>query len=1146
VDREYNSAATSLRVSGRAGGRQGLLKGLSMYTRTSFSILTVLAILPFGARVAYAQALNGSVVGNVRDTSDAMIAGATVTLTNADTGQARTVTTTSTGAYDFATVPPGTYELKASREGFSNFVQNAITIAAGALQRVDVTLKVGGVSETVEVSARPAVLQSDSAEVRHELDTGDLGKIPLPAGRNYQSLLSTVPGFTPPTNQHSVGSNPSRGLYFAVNGGDHYQNNTRIDGASTMNVWLPDIVALLPTLESIASVNVATNSFDAETGFTGGGNVGVQTKSGTNQLHAAIFEDHTDNDLKARPFFLPSNQRKGKLVYNEFGAAGGGRIVRDKLFYFLSYEGSTDHEYGHQLQTVPTAAIKSGDMSGSTTPIYDPGTGTASGAGRTPFAGNSIPASRIDPIALSLSNLLPLPNVPGSALTNNYDGSGNYTYGRHRGDAKMNWNPTSRLTTFARFSMLRFSMVDPPVFGVAAGGIDINPQGGQAGTAIGETYSLTASATYLLTPTLIVDGYFGWENDNTAVEPFQIGKNIGQQLGIPGTNGPARYQTGMPWFNVSSYGIFGTAGSQTGGFPYYRDDAQHQEVLNASWTHGAHDLRFGTEIQQQFINNLQPSNAQGAFSFSAGPTQISGGPSGNQYNSYATFLLGLVTSANQTVVYANPPSEPINQHWYSAYIRDRWTVSRKFTVSLGLRWDYYGFPNARFRGIGAYDIASNRVGICGAGQVSANCGVSMPKRLFSPRIGLAYRLTDTFVIRAGYGINEIPFSLGRSVLSNYPTTISPNYVAANSLSWYGTLGTGLPPIALPPINDGYLAAPPNVNMSVLPKSFPWPYTQTWNLTLQKELRPGFSVQTGYVGSRTVRAMTQDIGSTLNLNAGQTIGAGVNGQPFYASQGRTANVSLFTPRGTVTYDSLQTTVNRRFAQGFQLGGAWTWSKAESPVYLTDALLYQGVNARAVQSSDRTHVLTINGTWELPFGKGKTWLSGSGAGSAILGGWSVNSLTAFYSGLPFTVTASATSLNMPGATQRADQVKPNVAVYGNIGGAYFDPLAFAAVTAPRFGTAGAFSMRGPGEVNVDFGLTKVITAREKYNIQFRAEALNLTNTPHFANPNANVSNLVLNGDGSVKNLAGFAQVQAVANTGRDGIDERQIRFFLRIGF
>jgi hypothetical protein len=1097
-------------------------------------VLSVSLLIP-AIRVASAQAINGSVIGNVTDSSDAVIVGAAITLTNRDTGQSRQTLTTGVGGYNFATVPPGTYEIKVVKSGFATHVQSGITVNADNVSRVDVTLKVGAVAETIRVEASAAVLQTDSAEVRHELDTRRLNNLPLPAGRNYQNLLSTVPGFSPPTNSHSVPTNPSRALFFNVNGGDPYQNSTRVDGATTLNVWLPDIVAIVPTLESIETVNVSTNSMDAETGFTGGGAISVQTKSGTNHLHGSAFEDYTGNALKARPFFLPSNQDKGKLVYHEFGGSLGGPIVKDKLFYFMSYEGTRDHEYAQVLVTVPTAAIKSGDMSGSSTPIYDPRTGTAAGANRTPFPGNVIPSDRIHPITLKLSNMLPLPNVPGSGLTNNYSGSGGYTFRRERADTKLSWNPISKLTTFGRFSMLDYESNDPPVFG-AIGGININNQGGDPGISVGTTKSLTVGATYLLGPKLVLDGYFAWENDNTQTEPDVTGQNLGQQLGIPGSNGPNRYQSGWPWFIVTNYAAFGTANTAGGGDPYYRYNWQYQELVNLSWIKGRHDLRVGTEIQQQYIDNIQPSSAQGSFTFGGGPTQTSGGPSGNQYNTYATFLLGLVTTASTSVVLANPPHEPINQHWYSWYVRDRWTVSPKLTVSLGLRWDYFGFPNARTRGIATYDIASNQVKICGAGQVPSTCGVSMPKRMFSPRIGVAYRLSNSFVLRAGYGINQAPFSLGRSVLGNYPTTVSPSYPAPNSLSWYGPIDQGIPATPLPGLSTGLIPAPNNVTMSVLPQHWQWPYTQSWNFTLQKELKLGFTAQAGYVGNRLLHAMTTQFGSTLNLNAGQFPGQGQNGQPFFLSQGRTSNVNLLTPRGTTQYNALQTTLSRRFAQGLQLTANYTWSKAETPNFPTDALLYQYVASRPVQQYDRTHVLTLSGAWEPPFGRRK----------AVLRGWTVNGLAVFYSGLPFSVTASGTSLNMPGASQQADQVKRDVQILGSVGGAYFDPLAFAPVTTARFGNAAAYSMRGPGEVNLDLGLSRVFAVKEKFRIQFRAEAFNFTNTPHFANPGGNVSNLVKNADGSVRDLAGYAQIQSVANTGRDGIDERQFRFMLRFSF
>ncbi len=1105
--------------------------------------LSAALLLP---QMAGAQSLNGGVVGNVTDPAGAAVPGASVTLTNITTTLSRETATDAVGGYNFATVQPGTYTIKVTRQGFAVLEHTNINVTADAILRVDVTLKVGAATDSVVVTADAQVLQTESGEVRSELDMKALESLPVPVGRNYQSLLATVPGMTPPTSAHSVGTNPSRALTFFANGGDYLENNSRIDGAAVMNMWLPDIVALVPTLESIETLNVATSNFEADSGFSGGANIGVHTKSGTNSPHGALFESYTGNDLKARPFFLPSNQAKGKLVYHEFGAAIGYKIIKDKLFYFASFEGKRDHEFSNVLQTVPDALTKSGNMSESGTAIYDPATGAANGTGRTPFPNNQIPVARMDPIALKLNAMLPLPNVPGATLTNNFNGNGVYIFDRQQGDGKLNWNPTSKLSAFARFSILDYNETDPSVFG-AIGGQDVNTQGGDAGHAIGTTYSLTTSATYVLRPTLILDGYFAWENDNTASEPFQVGQNLGQQLGIPGTNGPYRYQSGWPQFAVSNYSSFGEANSQCCGLPYYRDDHQYQEVVNLNWTKGGHDLRVGTEIQQQHLNNLQitAAMAQGAFSFGTGPTQLSGGPAGNQFNSWATFLLGLDT-ASTGVFFNNPPSAPANQHWYSGYIRDRWNISRKLTASLGLRWDYYGFPNAQFRGAGGYDIASNQAEICGMGAVPSNCGTSMPKDLFSPRVGLAFRVSSTFVIRGGYGINWLPFSLARAVDGNYPNTISASYTAPNSYSWYGTLEQGVPATPLPTIANGYLAAPNNVGMMVFPKRFQWPYNENWNVTLQKELKWGFTGQLGYVGNHTIREMGS-FGSTVNINADQFINTGNAGLPFYQSEGRTAAVNEFWPRGTPTYNAMQSSLNRRFKAGLQLAAAWTWSKTEDPNYPAPAAsLYQYLNSRPVAGFDRTHTLTINGSWELPFGHGKQWLGASKVGNAVLGGWTLNSLAAFYSGQPFSITTSSTSLNMVGATQLPLQLKQHVAMYGNIGGAYFDPLAFAPVTTPSFGFVQPEILRGPGEVDVDAGLSRAWRLKERFTMQFRAEAFNFTNTPHFANPGGNVSNLVLNGDGTVKNLAGFAQVTAVATSGRDGIDERQFRFTMRVTF
>ena len=276
--------------------------------------------------------------------------------------------------------------------------------------------------------------------------------------------------------------------------------------------------------------------------------------------------------------------------------------------------------------------------------------------------------------------------------------------------------------------------------------------------------------------------------------------------------------------------------------------------------------------------------------------------------------------------------------------------------------------------------------------------------------------------------------------------------------------------------------------------------------------------------------------------------GINSQPQYLQFGRTAETRVYEPVGTNQYNSLQARLERRFSHGFQFAANYTWAKAVGMAANNDSLLrvpaysYWSLN-RAVQNYDRTQNLQLQGMWELPFGKGKRWMD-QGPGAAVLGGWRINSIASFMTGLPFFVSASGSSLNMPGSTQRADLVKPSVQTLGNVG-SYFDPLAFKPVTTARFGNLGFNSLRGPGVVNMDLSVSREFVMKERYKFQFRVESFNFTNTPHFALPGTNASNMVLNGDGTVRNLAGFTQITSTQNLGRD-FDERRIQFDLKFSF
>src|SRR5262249_23033058 len=356
------------------------------------AVLLIALVLPLSGQ---AQVLYGSIVGDVTDTSNAPIAGAMVRITHTETNQSRQLTTNQAGGYSFPIIPAGTYEVTITKDGFQTYTSRNVVVTVEKVVRVDAKLQVGRVTESIEVTVQAATLQTDRAEVRGELTTKTLENLPVPVGRNYQNLLVMIPGFTPPANQHSVAANPSRGLTFNVNGTTRNANNVRIDGAVVNNPWLPHVTAYVPALEAINEVSVTTSSFDAEQGLSGGTAVSVQIRSGTNQIHGSLFEYHTNNALKARPFFLPADQGKPKLVDNQFGGTIGGPIIKDKLFYFGSYEGTFNRQNAFRFVTVPTEAMRAGNLSASPNLIYDPATGNADGSGRQAFANKIISADRI-------------------------------------------------------------------------------------------------------------------------------------------------------------------------------------------------------------------------------------------------------------------------------------------------------------------------------------------------------------------------------------------------------------------------------------------------------------------------------------------------------------------------------------------------------------------------------------------------------------------------------------------------------------------------------------------------------------------------------------------------------------------------------
>jgi hypothetical protein len=1105
--------------------------------RRWFACAALAACLALGAPEARAQILYGGIVGNVTDATNASVPGATVTVVNQATQATRQTTTNEVGAYSFSTLATGNYDLSVSLEGFRTARRSGVIVPVNNIIRVDIAMELGEVTETVTVEASAMQLQTDRAEVRAQVTEESLQNLPIPPGRNYQSLLGTIPGFSPPSNAHSVPANPSRSLRFNVNGTSGSNNNTRIDGASSTNIWLPHMVGYIPSLDAIETVDVVTNSFDAEQGLAGGAAINVQIKSGTNDVHGSAFWFHNNNQTKAKPFFSPPGTDNPKNVFNQYGGTVGGPIVKNKLFYFASWEQNTDRQFASSIRDIPTAAMRGGDLSASARMIYDPATGGANGADRLPFENNIIPSSRIDRSVALMTPLLPNPTFSGSQ--DNFFAAAPFKFDRDKIDTKINWNASEKFTMFGRYNYLDYRTVNTQSFGPELGGEGVTGFS-QPGTADGNSYGLTISGTYVASPTFVTDAYFGWSKMSGDSRPPRLDENIGLDfLGIPGTNGTRFFEGGWPRFQIDNFEPIGVPNAF---MPFLQNDPQFQYVANANWTKGSHSIRFGIDFYKQDINQTQPEfpganhGAQGGFRFGQGQTRLGGGsPSlANEFNSWGSFLLGATSNAGKIHMV---PDEFTTRTWlYSTYVRDQWQVSPKLTINYGMRWEYFPIPTRADRGMETYDFETNEMLVCGVGSIPKDCGISVSKSNFAPRLGLAYRVSDTFVVRAGYGITNDPYNLARPLRTNHPLLVALNLNAPNGFDPATQLQDGIPLIEDPDLGDGRISIPGQVAVNSL-RIDNWKrgYIQSWNLTLEKEIGQWIATA-GYVATRSVGQL-----GYLDRNAAP-VGGGNAGKPYNLAFGRDALTRQVTAVGTQLYDSLQTRLRRQSASGYQVQFAYTFSKnmgiagndnsdGAPQIHLPE---FYHLN-RARTTIDQTHNFQATGVLELPFGRGKKWATGGGA-AAILGGWQINAVLSAYSGTPFSITASGGPLNAPGNGQRADLVKTEVERIGGVGPGqtYYDTTAFADVRETRFGTAGWNLLDSPGTFNLDLGLFRNFNISERINMQFRAEAFNATNTPHFSAPQGNVTN------------SAFMRISGVRGTGREGIDERVFRFGLRMTF
>jgi hypothetical protein len=1097
----------------------------------------------FGPGRARAQLLQGTIDGNVSDPTQAAVAGATVVVTNEQTNFTRDTLTNSAGGYTLPTLPPGAYTIKVTMSGFQTYTQTGVVVAINSVTRVDVTLNVGQVTESFTVAALAGNLQTDRADVRTDLGTQVLNSLPVPLGRNYQMLLPVmVPGVSTPSSGGSFAANPSRAVSVGFNGASGWGNNTRIDGTSStdFNGTYP---MYTPALESIETVNVVTNSFDAEQGLASAAAVNIQTKTGNNAIHGSLFEDHANQHLKAYAWAADRTKAAPKYINNQFGGTIGGPIRKNKLFYFFSYEGTYIRQGTALYSQVPTPAMKAGNLAASPTAIYDPSIGNANGTGRQAFPGNIIPASRIDPgiQAVIGTGEWPDANVAGTGafgLARNYLSQGTSGQNRNQYDTKLTWNPSNKLVMFTRFGLNKSSWTNPQQYG-SLGGPGFSPANSAVGVGGGNIYSGTVSATYIFSPNLIADAYYGYSRNDPFTAQQRLSENLGWTLlKIPGLQSAQTREGGWPALIIDGFGAAGagqipgvTIGPHNNFQPQDFQNFEKEWVGNATWIKGSHNLRAGVSFNQQRDNENQEQATfcgfclgSGGFQFSQGTTQLSGGPGGNDYNAFASFLLGLPANAGKVSLF--PPAYHVYSDIFAVYIRDQWQASRKLTLTYGTRWESYPFPTRGDRGMEYLDVLANQMVICGAGGNPTDCGITKHTHRFAPRAGVAYRLTDSTVIRAGYGLTNDPTNYGASLgnRQNYPDILATTLNAPNGFSYATTLRQGLPQAVQPDFSSGRVNLPLSAGVfTVDNQNYVRGYVQSWNFTVEQRVA-GWNASAGYVATRSV-----DPVAALNLNW-SPIGTGTAGQILNVLAKRTAITNAVGTMGTNKYDSLQARVEHRLSRGIQFSANYTFAKALG--YGTQVAIPSAFRLNYGPLSNIAR-RTIGLTWiaESPFGKGKPWAN-SGVAAKALGGWQINGVSILRGGTPFTVTASNTSLNAVASSQFADCLSaPHVlsSIYQ-----WYDKSAFASPSAGRFGTCGTNNLRGPRLINADLGVDRNFKVGERWQLKFRAEAFNFTNTPHHANPTNSISS------------GTFMQALGIANTGREGIDERVYRFSLRLGW
>jgi len=1058
----------------------------------SFVVLAAALLAPFVLpnRLA-AQFTTASLSGNVVDQSGAAIPDARVTVQNVDTGFTQTVNTGPAGDYLFPRLSVGKYKLTVEKEGLETYVQSGIELAVSQTATQKVVMTVGAVSQQVTVTGDTSLVTTQSAAISQVVTERQIVDLPLD-GRQVQQLVFLSAGITD-TTAHYCGSNCEGGTYpgeqYAKASGTFSESiNYQMDGVAYNDTYVNTNLPF-PNPDALQEFSVQGTNMSAEYGNAVGGVVNVVTKSGTNQIHGDVFEFLRNGDMNARNFFAPAQDQ---IKRNQFGGSVGGPILKDRLFYFGTYQGT---RYANAPQGniafVPTAQERTGNFSDLPgVQLVDPLNNNQ------PFAGNQIPASRLSPVSQYLLNYLPLPNGSGQEI--NYLGPSQYWKDDQfmiKGDYIKGKNQISLRYFFTNFNQQPLTN--------KADLLQVDGNGNQV-----RVQNYAATYTYNATAHLLFNTWFGWNQQN--------GGSLSGAPFCPQAAGIEIAGTTPCELVISVGGGFGVSSNHYGAFN--RGDSTYRE--DVTYIKGTHELHFGGEALRVRAPMANTFEENGEFFFN----------NNLSHNNMADFMLGQVSTFTQAGgLYLNFTGVK-----WSSFVQDNWRVNSRLTVNLGLRWDPW-FP---------YQDSEGRVGCFEPGQQStrfpnapegllfggsnhdAGCpAASMNSKPwnFAPRLGFAYRLTDDgkTSIRGGAGeYYAIPNTVAFQDVVGIPP-FAP-IITLNDVNFkdpYGSAGVANPfPASFGAINKSYSSSAtfpqgPFSFTQIFGQNFQLPVIALWNLTLERQLGASWLVRAAYVGNKGTHLYgTADQESGL-LQANPAIyipGNNANGTPI-STVANEQSRRMYQGYGSVSvvdssinshYNALQLTVEKRFSAGLSLLANYTWSKdlddfAPIGSYYGPTNPFNRHFDYGPSDDDIRDVFKLSGTYQIPhFGV-------NGFANKVVNGWQFSSIVTWQGGFPFTVYSGVDNSLTGEFEDRADFTGTNIhqAVVGSgkshgqmaqewINTSLFQPNAIG-----TFGNQGKNSLRGPRLFNNNMSLVKNTKVTERFGVEFRAEAFNVFNNVNF---------------------------------------------------